>query len=88
MEHKKKMVKYGDEEISEELLLKIQQDTIEKNKKETENICKGSIEKDKIEMAYKCLEKSYQCSVCKISPRPGAKSVKKRRFCRNIFCEI
>ena len=55
MANKEKMVKYDGEEISEELLRKIQQDAIEKNKKETEKICKESIEKDKIEMAYNWL---------------------------------
>ena len=95
MEHKKKMVKYGGEEISEELLNKIEQDVMEKFKEDvtekfksqTKKICNDAIEKDKVEMAYNCLEKEYQCSVCKISPRPGAKIVKKCTFCTNIFCD-
>ena len=87
MENKEKMVKYGGKEISEELLHQIQQDTIEKNKKETEKICKESIEKDKIEMAYNWLKKEYQCFVCKISPRPGTKTVKKCTICTKIFCD-
>ena len=95
MEHKKKMVKYGGEEISEELLNKIEQDVMEKFKEDvtekfksqTKKICNDAIEKAMEEMAYKCLEKEYQCSICKISPRPGAKIVKKCTFCTNIFCD-
>ena len=87
MENKEKMVKYDGEEISEELLHKIQQDAIEKTEKKTEKICKESIEKDKIEMAYNWLIKEYPCSVCKISPRPGTKTVKKCTFCKKIFCD-
>ena len=91
MESKEKMVKYDGKEISEELLHKIQQDAIEKaiekNEKKTEKICKESIEKDKIEMAYNWLKNEYQCFVCKISPRPGTKTVKKCTYCTNIFCD-
>ena len=87
MENKERMVKYDGEEISKELLKKIQQDAIEKNEKKTEKICKESIEKDKIEMAYNWLKKEYQCFVCKISPRPGTKTVKKCTYCTNIFCD-
>jgi len=72
MENKEKMVKYGGEEISDELLLKIQQDAIEKDKKE---------------MANNWMKKEYQCSVCKISPRPGTKTVKKCTYCTKIFCD-
>ena len=91
MANKEKMVKYDGKEISEELLHKIQQDAIEKaiekNEKKTEKICKESIEKDKIEMAYNWLKNEYQCFVCKISPRPGTKTVKKCTYCTNIFCD-
>ena len=87
MENKEKMVKYGGKEISEELLHQIQQDAIEKNEKKTEKICKESIEKDKIEMAYNWLKKEYQCAVCKISPRPGTETVKKCTYCTKIFCD-
>ena len=72
MANKEKMVKYDGEEISEELLRKIQQDAIEKDKKE---------------MANNWMKKEYQCSVCKISPRPGTKTVKKCTYCTNIFCD-
>jgi len=71
MENKEKMVKYDGEEISEKLLLKIQRDAIEKDKKEMAN----------------WMKKKYQCSVCKISPRPGTKTVKKCTFCTKIFCD-
>ena len=72
MANKEKMVKYDGEEISEELLRKIQQDAIEKDKKE---------------MANNWMKKEYQCSVCKISPRPGIKTVKKCTYCTKIFCD-
>ena len=72
MANKEKMVKYDGEEISEELLRKIQQDAIEKDKKE---------------MANNWMKKEYQCSVCKISPRPGTKTVKKCTYCTKIFCD-
>ena len=72
MENKEKMVKIAGEEISEELLRKIQQDAIEKDKKE---------------MANNWMKKEYQCAVCKISPRPGTKTVKKCTFCTKIFCD-
>ena len=72
MENKEKMVKYDGEEISQELLRKIQQDAIEKDKKE---------------MANNWMKKEYQCAVCKISPRPGTKTVKKCTFCTKIFCD-
>ena len=60
MANKEKMVRYDGEEISQELLHKIQRDAIEKDKKE---------------MANNWMKKEYQCSVCKISPRPGTKTV-------------
>ena len=72
MANKEKMVRYDGEEISEELLHKIQRDAIEKDKKE---------------MANNWMKKEYQCSVCKISPRPGIKTVKKCTYCTKIFCD-
>ena len=60
MEHKKKMVKYGGEEISEDMLNKIEKDVIKKFKEfklQTKKICTDAIEKDRIKMAYKSLEK-------------------------------
>ena len=46
MEHKKKMVKYGGEEISEELLNKIEQDVIEKFKEDVIEKFKSQTEKN------------------------------------------
>ena len=51
-----------------------------------EKIGKDAIENYKIEMAQKVVKKEYECSVCKTSPRPGTKNVRKCTYCTKIFC--
>ena len=52
-----------------------------------EKIGKDAIENYKIEMAQKVVKKEYECSVCKTSPRPSTKNVRKCTYCTKIFCD-
>ena len=52
-----------------------------------EKIGKDAIENYKIEMAQKVVKMEYECSVCKISPRPSTKNVLKCTYCTKIFCD-
>ena len=52
-----------------------------------EKIGKDAIENYKIEMAQKVVKKEYECSVCKISPRPSTKNVRKCTYCTKVFCD-
>ena len=65
----KNTIKFG-EEISEKLLEKIRQEAIEEYKKD---------------MARTTVKKEYQCSLCKILPRPGTTL---RPFETLLFIEI
>jgi hypothetical protein len=64
----KNIIKFGDEEISEKLLKKIREETIEEYKKD---------------MARTKVKKEYQCSHCKILPRPGSFKI---RFKEYMYC--
>ena len=52
----------------------------------SENWFKKIAEEHKMEMARNLVKKEYQCSGCKIFPRPGTKTVKKCSYCSKIFC--
>ena len=75
MDVKKKTFTYDGEEV-----------TITASENWFKNFANSVIEEYKIGLAQNIVKKEYQCSSCKIFPRPGVKFVRKCTKCFKIFC--